>query len=66
MSQATSRVPVQTGLERLLTEDRDLILEKHSYDVPEIITIELSGSHSEYIAWIDSVLGKNTHGEDGK
>lgn len=49
-------------LERL----SDLILEKHSYDVPEIITFEISGSHSEYIAWIDSVLGKNTHGEDGK
>ena len=34
---------------------RDRILELHSYDVPEVIALEITAGLKEYLGWIDEV-----------
>lgn len=34
------------------------IQELHSYDVPEIISLDITGSHEKYILWLDAFLQK--------
>jgi len=56
--QKSVEYPVQ-----LKTDDKHLnvlqafIKAKHSYKVPEIITIKISDIHPEYFAWIKASLG---------
>ena len=39
---------------------RDAILELHSYDLPECISIEIDDGSSEYLSWIeDSTSGRS-------
>jgi periplasmic divalent cation tolerance protein len=40
----------------LLRRIKDVIKEKHSYDVPEILTVKINGGNKEYLDWMDSCL----------
>jgi len=39
-------------LERII----ELVRENHSYDVPEVIALPITGGNPAYLEWIDSVL----------
>jgi len=34
---------------------KDRIVELHSYDVPEVIAIDIKDGHADYLRWIDEV-----------
>ncbi len=34
---------------------KDRIIELHSYDVPEVISLDIEGGHRDYLSWIDDV-----------
>jgi len=34
------------------------ILEMHSYEVPEIIAVDIKAGHGDYLKWIDQVTGR--------
>lgn len=34
------------------------ILEMHSYEVPEVIAVDIKDGHRDYLNWIDMVTGK--------
>ncbi len=36
---------------------RDRIEELHSYDVPEMLALPVSGGNDDYLAWLGSVVG---------
>ncbi len=36
---------------------KDRIVELHSYDVPEVIAIDIKDGHGDYLKWIDEVTG---------
>lgn len=40
------------------------IQELHSYDVPEIISIDISGSHDTYLTWMDIFFRKTNNGDE--
>jgi periplasmic divalent cation tolerance protein len=40
------------------------IQELHSYDVPEIVSVDISGSHEKYITWINTFLLKTNDWDD--
>jgi periplasmic divalent cation tolerance protein len=43
-------------IKRRFTSLQNAILEKHSYDVPEIISIEITDGYQKYLEWLtDSV-----------
>ena len=33
------------------------IIENHSYEVPEIIKLPITGGHPDYLSWIDETIG---------
>lgn len=41
----------------LFEELKKRILEMHSYEVPEIIAVDIRDAHEPYIRWIDNVTG---------
>ncbi len=36
---------------------KDRIVELHSYDVPEVIAIDIKDGHGDYLKWIEEVTG---------
>lgn len=36
---------------------KDRIVELHSYEVPEVIAIDIKDGHTDYLKWIDEVTG---------
>ncbi|MEE8575237.1 MAG: divalent-cation tolerance protein CutA [Thermodesulfobacteriota bacterium] len=36
----------------LFTSLKDRVVELHSYEVPEVVSIEIKAGHSDYLAWI--------------
>ena len=36
---------------------KDRLLELHSYEVPEVIAIDIKDGHGDYLRWIDEVTG---------
>jgi periplasmic divalent cation tolerance protein len=48
----------------LLNALTNRIQELHSYEVPEIVSIDISGSHEKYITWINAFLTKTKDWDD--
>ncbi|MDK2384124.1 MAG: divalent cation tolerance protein CutA, partial [Candidatus Korarchaeota archaeon] len=42
----------------------EIVRERHSYEVPEIIAVPIASGLPEYLAWIDGEIGGNK-GEGG-
>jgi len=36
---------------------KNRLVELHSYDVPEVIAIDIKDGHADYLKWIDEVTG---------
>lgn len=39
---------------------RELVLSLHSYEVPEIVSLDIERGHDAYLDWIDANTGKET------
>lgn len=37
---------------------KDRIIEMHSYQVPEVIAVDIRDGHGDYLSWIDAVTGR--------
>ncbi len=35
----------------------EMIVERHPYDTPEVISLPIVGGHADYLDWIDDVTG---------
>ena len=53
------RLAIKTTAERLESIERH-IKERHSYETPEIVSIEIDGGSMEYLRWIDENAGSGT------
>jgi periplasmic divalent cation tolerance protein len=52
VEKATERLLVIKTIESRVQQVEAAIRARHPYEVPEIITIEISGGHATYLAWI--------------
>lgn len=50
------RLAIKTTAERFEALERH-IKERHSYETPEIVRIEIDGGSREYLRWIDESVG---------
>lgn len=41
----------------LFDELKARILELHSYEVPEVIAVDIKAGHSDYLRWVDAATG---------
>jgi periplasmic divalent cation tolerance protein len=42
----------------LFEELKGRILELHSYEVPEVIAVDIRAGHADYLKWVDHATGK--------
>lgn len=57
--EAEWRLAIKTTAERYEALERH-IKERHSYQMPEIVRIEIAGGSTEYLRWIDENVGSGT------
>ncbi|MDP6340052.1 MAG: divalent-cation tolerance protein CutA [Candidatus Marinimicrobia bacterium] len=46
---------------KLKNEVQDMICKHHSYEVPEVIMVNIEGGSPKYLDWLENNLKKSTH-----